>query len=118
MKSTWEYNSRTGSLKFPRGDTPQIKVSVTPPKNAVITLTFTMRKTADVNSPVLITRTLELASDGYYYMKFVESDTKTLDYGKYVYDIEYRDTTDAQNIKTKTVVYSTIELTKEVTIHV
>ena len=111
----WKFNKRTFEMGFPRGDTPRIKINVDVPTGVVPTITFTMRKEATKQSPILVTKALDL-EDGEYYLQFEEADTRDLDYGKYYYDVEYREP-NSTPIRTQTLILSTIELTKEVTVH-
>ena len=118
--SLWIPNELTGEIKFPRGDTPEIKLRMTIPAAAQnVTVTFTMRKEANANSPVVLTKqfTETAAGSGIYTMRFGEADTKQLEYGRYAYDIEYRDITTPGDPNVETLVVSYVTLTSEVTIH-
>lgn len=108
---------------FKRGDTFNLKkFKITNKEGKEISLAsteelyFTMKTSAKISEYVLQKRIgsgIELQEDGYYHITMEPKDTKNLDYGEYVYDIQLKSTNPKELVKT--LIEGTIFLEDEVT---
>lgn len=115
--------AKTIDYEFPRGDSFLLKkFRVTDTEGRIIELKdtdqiyFTVK--TDSNSSVALFQKkindgIELQDDGYYHITIEPTDTNELDYGNYVYDIEFKSTQPKNYVKT--LIDGTITLTDEVT---
>ena len=106
-------------FEFPRGDTKKFKFQVKDSEGNVLTLAntdqiyFTVKENARVSTYLFqkkIGSGITLGDDGYYHVLINPSDTNSLDYRSYGYDIEFKNS----NI-TKTLMTGEITLTDEYT---
>ena len=108
---------------FKRGDTyPLRKFRPTDRNGNLMILTsteelyFTVKTSAKIPEYVLQKRIgsgIELQEDGYYHITMEPKDTRDLDYGEYVYDIQLKSTNPKEIVKT--LIEGTIFLEDEVT---
>ena len=106
--------STTGVIQLTRGDTARLEVSITNLQDgkpydirADDTVTLTVRRT--ISSPDITFQKVCVGTGSFY---ISPDDTKNLDYGKYIYDVQVT----TQNGDVYTVIPPTsIEITGEVT---
>ena len=115
--------SKTIDYEFKRGDTfPLKKFRPTNAEGTPLTLTvadelyFTMKKTELGEALVkkTINNGITLGDDGYYHIVMETEDTRDLDAGGYVYDIELQIHSSERNL-VKTIIDGQIELLQDVT---
>lgn len=107
-------------FEFPRGDTKLFKFQIKDKNGEVLTLSptdelyFTVKRDP-YSSAALFQKTvgsgIVLGDDDFYYVTISPTDTNSLDYGSYGYDIEVK--TSSGIVKTLTI--GTITLTEEYT---
>ena len=107
-------------FEFPRGDTKLFKFQLKDKNGEVVTLTesdelyFTVKRDPYSSTALFQKRIgdgMVLGDDEYYHVTISPSDTNSLDYGSYGYDIEIK--TGEGVVKTLTI--GTITLTEEYT---
>lgn len=105
-------------FEFPRGDTKRFKFQLKDSEGNVLVLSnsdqlyFTVKDNSRSTTPLIQKRIGSgiVYSDGYYYVTINPSDTNSLDYRSYGYDIELKSTD-----LVKTLVTGEIILTEEYT---
>lgn len=104
-----EYN-----IEFTRGDSQYIGFETEDLSGVVDRAFFTVRKTFEKTSPVILQKTLNngisFLGDGVYRIKIEPEDTINLNLGKYYYDIELQENGDVS-----TVIKGQIILTYDIT---
>ena len=114
--------SKTIDYEFKRGDTTPLNKFRPTPEGKPINPTdiseihFTMKKNENGKALVKkkINNGITLEDDGYYHITMETEDTRDLDAGGYVYDIEIQIITETRTI-VKTIIDGNIELLQDVT---
>ena len=71
-----------------RGDSEALKLTCSTPFSAGDVLTFTVRE-SDAEGSIVLQKSVADFDDGVAYIIINPSDTSSLDFGDYVYDIQY-----------------------------
>ena len=89
-------------FEFTRGDSVYLGFETEDLSTVVDSAFFTVRRSFENSSPVLIEKTLghgiTFLNDGVYRVTIEPDDTKNLDLGKYYYDIELVDNGDVSTV--------------------
>lgn len=110
---SFSVNDRTNRISLTRGDTFKAKVSITDSEGAAYTpnegdkIRFAMKKDYDDEEPLLL---INIPIDSMI-LVITPEDTKTLEFGKYVYDVEL---TKANGDVDTFITKARIDLTEEV----